>query len=145
MARKPTGKPVGRPPIEIDWKHFEQLCHIQCLQSEIASFFKINVDTLHDRVKKQYGEDYSDVYKKFSDGGKSSLRRMQYRLAEKNVAMAIWLGKQYLGQKEPESKPQDKVEIDYKVAFDNLMKMFAASQSEALKIEDISKSADVKS
>ena len=27
---------------------------------------------------------------------------MQWELAKKNVAMAIWLGKQYLGQREPE-------------------------------------------
>ena len=27
-----------------------------------------------------------------------SLRRLQFRMAEKSPAMAIWLGKQYLGQ-----------------------------------------------
>ena len=32
--------------------------------------------------------------------GKISLRRSQWRLAEKNVTMAIFLGKQYLGQRE---------------------------------------------
>lgn len=103
MARKPTGRPPGPPEKPIDWKHFEQLCHIQCLQSEIASFLMINVDTLHDRVKKQYGESYSDVYKRFAEGGRSSLRRLQYRHAEKNVAMCIWLGKQYLDQREPQA------------------------------------------
>lgn len=30
--------------------------------------------------------------------GKISLRRAQFRLAEKNANMAIWLGKQYLRQ-----------------------------------------------
>ena len=30
--------------------------------------------------------------------GKISLRRSQFRLAEKNANMAIWLGKQYLEQ-----------------------------------------------
>ena len=29
-----------------------------------------------------------------------SLRRSQFRLAENNATMAIWLGKQYLGQKD---------------------------------------------
>ena len=38
--------------------------------------------------------------------GKISLRRAQFRLAEHNAAMAIWLGKQYLGQREPESDKQ---------------------------------------
>ena len=36
-----------------------------------------------------------------------SLRRMQYKLAEKNTAMAIFLGKQYLGQK-------DNIEVEHK-------------------------------
>jgi hypothetical protein len=30
--------------------------------------------------------------------GKASLRRMQWRAAERSTAMLIWLGKQYLGQ-----------------------------------------------
>lgn len=29
-----------------------------------------------------------------------SLRRSQFRIAETNATMAIWLGKQYLGQKD---------------------------------------------
>ena len=41
-----------------------------------------------------------------------SLRRIQYKLAEKNTAMAIFLGKQYLGQRdnvEVQSSQLDKV------------------------------------
>ena len=112
MARKPTGKPNGPPEKPIDWKMFEQLCHIQCLQAEIASFFKLTDETLHARVKKNYGEEYSVVYKKYSDGGKSSLRRMQYRLAEKNVAMCIWLGKQYLDQREPQALEKNSTPVN---------------------------------
>ena len=41
-----------------------------------------------------------------------SLRRTQFRTAEKNTAMAIWLGKQYLGQKEPEHVHQAQVPND---------------------------------
>lgn len=114
MARKTTGIPRGPKDKPIDWKHFEQLCHIQCLQSEISSFFQVSVDTIERRVKKQYGENYADVYKRFSDGGRSSVRRLQYRHAENNVAMCIWLGKQYLGQKDhqdPISNTSPKDEI----------------------------------
>ena len=35
---------------------------------------------------------------------KFSLRRIQFNLAQKSAGMAIWLGKQYLGQKEPEKE-----------------------------------------
>lgn len=35
-----------------------------------------------------------------SVGGKISLRRWQFKMAEHSVPMAIWLGKQYLGQRD---------------------------------------------
>ena len=43
---------------------------------------------------------FSEVFKEKRGLGKISLRRNQWRLAEKNATMAIWLGKQYLGQKD---------------------------------------------
>ncbi|CAB4164469.1 hypothetical protein UFOVP816_36 [uncultured Caudovirales phage] len=130
MARKPSGKPTGRPPAEIDWKLFEQLCFIQCTQAEIASFFKIVPDTLIDRTQANYGEPFSSVYKRFSDGGKSSLRRTQFRLAEKNTAMAIWLGKQYLGQSDNFEKPKPFTQEDV-MKFDSYMAMLKQAQQKA--------------
>jgi hypothetical protein len=100
MARKPTGNPIGPPPKEIDWKLFEQLCSFQCTQSEIASCLKIHIDTLRDRCAEQYGEEYSNVYKKYSEEGKCSLRRYQFVQAKTKPNMAIWLGKQWLSQKD---------------------------------------------
>lgn len=91
----------GRPPKEINWLIFEGLCEIQCTVSEIASVLRVSVDTLYRRVPEEYeNEPYANVYKKFSEGGKSSLRRIQFNLAKKNTSMAIWLGKQWLGQKD---------------------------------------------
>lgn len=78
----------------------EDLCSIQCTQSEIASVLHLHVDTVRDRVLDHYGEEYSIVYKRYSEGGKASLRRIQLNLAKKNPGMAIFLGKQYLGQKD---------------------------------------------
>ena len=43
---------------------------------------------------------FSEVLKDKRGLGKISLRRSQWRLAEKSATMAIWLGKQYLGQKD---------------------------------------------
>lgn len=98
MARKPTGNPTGRPRIEIDPKQFEGLCNLQCTKEEIAGFFHCSEDTIENWCKKEYGDIFSVVYKKHSQGGKISLRRYQYRMAEKSATMAIWLGKQWLGQ-----------------------------------------------
>lgn len=98
----PSQKPkkMGRPEKHINWDLFESLCGLQCTQSEIASTLKINVDTLSDRAKKNYKMPYSDVYKKFSESGKCSLRRNQFVLSKKNASMAIFLGKVWLGQKD---------------------------------------------
>ena len=90
----------GRPPKEINWQLFEDLCSIQCTQSEIASVLHFHVDTIRDRAQAHYEEEYSNIYKRFSESGKTSLRRTQFKLAQKSPAMAIFLGKQYLGQKD---------------------------------------------
>lgn len=88
----------GRPRKELDKSIFEELCHIQCTRDEICSVLSVEDDTLNSWCKRTYGEGFSACYKKYSEGGKRSLRRMQWALAEKNPAMAIWLGKQYLNQ-----------------------------------------------
>lgn len=96
----PTGKPMGRPEKPLDWHQFEELCELQCTQTEIASFFRIHANTLHDKVVENYGCSYSEAYKKLSENGKCSLRRNQFVLSKTNAGMAIWLGKQWLGQKD---------------------------------------------
>lgn len=91
---------TGRPRKEIDQKIFENLCGIQCTESEICSVFECCEDTLNAWCKRTYNATFSDTYKEKRQVGKVSLRRMQFRLAEKNAGMAIWLGKQYLDQRD---------------------------------------------
>lgn len=92
---------MARPEKPIDWSLFEQLCTLQCIQTEIASCLKISDDTLRSRAIEHYGMDnYSDIYKRFADSGKCSLRRNQFVLSKKNASMAIWLGKIWLGQRD---------------------------------------------
>ena len=102
MVAQPNNclNPDGRPPKPIDWALFEQLCAFQCTQSEICSTLKVNDDTLRSRILEHYGDDYSNTYKKYSETGKCSLRRNQFVLSKKNAALAIWLGKIWLGQKD---------------------------------------------
>ena len=91
---------VGRPKTKIDKQTFEKLCQIQCTLEEIAGFFDCCDDTINNWCKEEYKDNFSGVYKKKSMAGKISLRRTQFRLAEKNSNMAIFLGKQYLGMKD---------------------------------------------
>ena len=90
----------GRKKIEIDQKQFEGLCRIMCTLEEIAGWFQCSEDTIERWCKRTYGAKFADTYKKYSANGRISLRRAQFRLAEKNAAMAIFLGKQYLGQRD---------------------------------------------
>lgn len=91
---------TGRPRKEIDNKIFENLCGLQCTLEEIAGVFDCSADTIERWCKREYGETFAETYKKHSAKGKMSLRRIQFKLAEKSAAMAIFLGKNYLGQKD---------------------------------------------
>ena len=85
---------MARPKKKIDYTAVEKLASIHCTQEEIANFLDISVRTL------QRDAEFCRIYKKGQETGKMTLRRYQFKLAEKNTSMAIWLGKQYLGQKE---------------------------------------------
>jgi len=92
---------MARPRIEIKQEHFQSLCGIQCTLEEIASFFRCSEDTIERWCKRELKMSFADAYKRYSAGGKISLRRWQFRSAENgNTSMLIWLGKQYLGQKD---------------------------------------------
>lgn len=90
---------MARPAKKIEAEQFESLCNLQCTLTEIAGFFKCSEDTIENWCKRTYSMNFSECYKKYSQNGKISLRRAQWRLAEKgNASMLIWLGKQWLGQ-----------------------------------------------
>lgn len=89
---------MARPKKNIDAEQFQKLCGLQCTLEEIAGFFDCSQDTIERWCRREHGVGFADIYKKYSSVGKISLRRAQMKLAEKSAAMAIFLGKQYLGQ-----------------------------------------------
>lgn len=91
---------MARPRKEIDKDSFEKLCAIQCTLNEIAGFFDCSEDTIERWCTREYNERFAEIYAKKRGIGHISLRRAQFRLAEHNATMAIWLGKQYLGQRD---------------------------------------------
>ena len=95
----------GRPKKEINYKLSEDLSSIMCTQEEIAMVMDCDVRTL------QRYEEFCRAFKKGRERGKASLRRMQWKLAEHNAAMAIWLGKQYLGQTDNAPDPESNEKI----------------------------------
>lgn len=105
---------MPRPRKEIDKKQFESLCGLQCTKEEICGFFDVTDKTLENWCRRTYKAGFSEVFRQKRGKGKISLRRHQWRLAEKNASMAIWLGKQYLEQRDnPEPElPNDEIKED---------------------------------
>ena len=107
MAKKNLG---GRPKkYDIDKDQVEKLAALGCTNSEIASFFGCE-DSL---ISKSYSRNVT----KGKERGKTRLRQMQWRSAEKgSVPMLIWLGKQVLGQSDKqeitEVRPIDDIVFD---------------------------------
>ncbi len=92
----------GHPPAKIHKDELEKLCSLQCTQGEIAAYFKVSRRTIETYAQK---EDFKPIFERGRELGMLSVRRQQFKLLEAgNVTMAIWLGKQLLGQK-------DKVDI----------------------------------
>ena len=111
---------MARPKKEIDQKQFENLCGLQCTLEEICGWFDVTDKTLDGWCKRTYHASFSEVFKQKRGAGKISLRRSQWRLAKKNATMAIFLGKQFLGQRDS----VDVAVTDAKgIALDELEKM----------------------
>lgn len=94
---------AGRKKKEIKKEQFEELCFIQCTAKEIVGVLGVDEDTLNDWCKREYNKKFSEVREEKAQGGKMSMRRAQLRMAQNNPTMSIWLGKQYLGQKDEKS------------------------------------------
>lgn len=89
---------MGRPRAEIKQDEFEKLCGLQCTKEEIADWFNVSEDTIERWCKRTYKKSFAVIFSQKRSKGRISLRRSQFKLAEKSAAMAIFLGKNYLGQ-----------------------------------------------
>ena len=104
---------MGRPKIEIDKKQFENLCAIQCTIEEITAWFDCSHQTLERWCKREYKKTFGQVFDEKRRKGFISLRRKQYETALKgDKTLLIFLGKQYLGQKEtPDYNNSEPIQI----------------------------------
>jgi len=92
----------GRPRAKIDWNMVGEMCEIQCTGVEIAKVLGIHYDTIANTCKRDHGVTFSEWSDEKREFGRTSLRRKQFRAAvtDGNITMMIWLGKQWLGQKD---------------------------------------------
>lgn len=109
---KTKGAKTGKFGSRINKKEFEDLCKIMCTQSEICSAFDISHDTLNRWCKQEYGKTFIETYEDKCNDGRISLRRIQFRFADTNPTMAIFLGKQWLGQSDQvEQRNETRIEV----------------------------------
>lgn len=96
----------GRPKKAVDFEKIDSLCAYHCTAEEIVEHLNlfdhdVSYDTVERRIKEKFKVTFAEyIQQKHLAHAKPKLRRIQWEMAEKNASMAIWLGKQYLGQKE---------------------------------------------
>lgn len=129
---KPKTNKGGRPKIKIDFAQLEELCNIQATAEECAAVLGISEDTLSRRIQEELGIGFAEYRKKYSLAGKASLRRLQWRSAQRgSVPMQIFLGKNDLGQSDKATLAGEdggavKVAVDIQEFRDGLKDMISA-------------------
>jgi hypothetical protein len=100
VSKEKKPKKVGRPKTILNLDELEKLCRLNCTMPEIASYFNIPLRTLEDKYTND--KDIRNTIDKGRNQGKLSLRRKQIQILDEtnNATMAIWLGKQLLGQRD---------------------------------------------
>jgi hypothetical protein len=104
---KKVQKKVGRPKTELNLNELEKLSRLNCTMPEIAYYFNIPLRTLEDKFTND--NEVRESILKGRATGMLSLRRKQIQIMEEtnSTPMAIWLGKQILGQRDRHEITQD--------------------------------------
>jgi hypothetical protein len=97
----------GRPTKEFDKKSFIDLVGFGCDTDEILWYFRdengksANLDTLSRWCVRTFGMNFQEYARQNRAVAlKIKLRQNQLELSKRSAAMAIFLGKQYLGQRD---------------------------------------------
>ena len=109
--RADRGRKGGRPRVEIDMELLAGLARIHCTREECATVLGVSEKTITRRLREETGEGFDRFYKKHGAEGRVSLRRAQFDLAigdpdngiPPHPTMLIWLGKQWLGQRDTQA------------------------------------------
>ena len=92
---------MSPPRVPINWVDFDKLCAMQCTVLEIAEWFNCSEETIKRAVKRAKHMTFEQYAAAKRTQGHIALRRRQFEVANKgNVTMLIWLGKQWLGQRD---------------------------------------------
>lgn len=109
---------MARPKIEFDLKQVELCGKCRASNETMAEWFECSKKTIDRNMKNN--DEFCLAYKRGFSGTKLKLSEKQIDKAlSGNVTMLIWLGKQYLGQKEPRymdlEDPNQTVDFEFEV------------------------------
>lgn len=90
----------------IDKNAFEMYCQLACTEQDICDHFGgIDHKTLDAWCQREYGMSFEQIYKQKVGPVKIALRRNQLMLSKTSSMMAIFLGKNMLGQSDHPEAP----------------------------------------
>ena len=93
-----TRSGAGRRTVHIDLIELEKLAALQCTDEELASWFGVSPTTI---ARRRRSPEFADAIYRGRARGRISVRRAQMKLlASGNPTMAVWLGRQLLGQRD---------------------------------------------
>ena len=89
---------AGRKPVQIDLTELEKLCSLHCTDQELADWFGVSTRTIETRRKRP---EFAQAMQRGRSKGRISVRRAQMKMLDSgNGTMGVWLGKQFLGQRD---------------------------------------------
>jgi len=108
-------KPIGRPRIELDPKQAKIFGYFRATYDTMAEQIGCHVDTIRAAMQDEDSE-FSKAYKNGFSSMKMKLSEAQVKTAieEHNPTLLVWLGKQYLDQKD-NPMPDEDVNKNYTV------------------------------
>ena len=111
LKKKKPIKKVGRPQKSINWNLVESLSILDAKEEFIAERLLLElgedvnkksivakVKHIQRKIKERFDMNFVQYRQQKFEGTKIRLRQIQLKLAETSAAMAIFLGKNYLGQ-----------------------------------------------
>lgn len=120
------------PKKEVDYDAVLHWMDLGATQEEIAGSFRISVDTLSRRLKSKFDMTFAELKEKVCGSAKIALRRNQFNLSKTNATMGIWLGKNWLGQRD-DPQGNESFNGELKDSIESLKKMYTDSPKESKK------------
>lgn len=111
---------MGRPEKKVDFDKLARICQYPLINDDIAALMELSKDTIERAVKKEFGITLAAYKEQKQSSMRFTLLAKQLEVARNgNVAMLIWLGKQYLGQSDKQDQNITSANITISVSKDD--------------------------